>query len=102
MAHKIIVEGDSVVVSVDGRLDANAAPLLEKDLIKLIKEASDLTFDLARLDYVSSAGLRVLLVAYKRVSKEGAMRIVGAHDDVLEMLVATGFAEIFGCQQEDA
>lgn len=96
MSHEIERDGNKLVIVVSGRLDAVSAPDLEADMLAVIGDVDDVAFDLAQLDYISSAGLRVLLVAFKRKQKSGVMHVVNAHDSVADVLEASGFAEIFG------
>ena len=81
-------------LSLDGRLDTTTAPELERELQTSLDSASELTLDLEKLDYISSAGLRVLLSAHKVMSKKGGMKIVNANEIVSEVFDVTGFADI--------
>ena len=67
--------GDSLAIEIIGRLDAATAPKLEKELNASLQGIKTLTFDFSQLEYVASAGLRVLLVAQKRMNKQGSMTI---------------------------
>ena len=95
MTYDIDIQGHTVIVSVAGRLDASTAPELEPDLLAVLEDASDVTIDLEELEYISSAGLRLLLVAHKRMNKQGTMVVANAHGVVLEMLDMSGFSAIF-------
>lgn len=78
-----------------GRLDTNTAPELEHQLRALLPETSVLVLDLDALDYISSAGLRVLLVAQKEMNKKkGQLTLMHVHETVLEVLEVTGFTDI--------
>lgn len=82
-------------VSLAGRLDTNTAPELENTLRALLPTCSDLTLDFADLAYVSSAGLRVLLVAQKEMNrKAGQLTLTHVNEDVMEVLDMTGFTDI--------
>ncbi|MBR1395917.1 MAG: STAS domain-containing protein [Selenomonadaceae bacterium] len=83
--------GDSLVVEIIGRLDAATAPQLEKELNSSLEGIKTLTLDFSQLEYVASAGLRVLLVAQKRMNKQGSMTIKNVSDEVKEVLDMTGF-----------
>ena len=85
------LSGDNLTVEIIGRLDAATAPQLEKDLNSSIDGVKVLTLDLKELEYIASAGLRVLLVAQKRMNKQGSMIIKNVSDDVKEVLDMTGF-----------
>ena len=89
-------EGASLVVKVSGKLDAQSAPELENAMKGALDGILDIAFDLEGLDYISSAGLRVLLAAYKLMGKrEGTMRLVHVGDDVMDILQMSGFADLF-------
>ena len=83
--------GDSLIVNVIGRLDAATAPQLEKELNSSLEGIKSLTLDFSQLEYVASAGLRVLLVAQKRMNKQGDMTIKNVSNEVKEVLDMTGF-----------
>ena len=80
-------------ISLDGRLDTITAPELEAFLTQNSEGISSLVFDCEKLAYVSSAGLRVLLTAHKRM--KGAMKLVGVNEIVMEVMEMTGFSEIW-------
>jgi anti-sigma B factor antagonist len=82
-----------LTVAINGRLDTITAPELEGFLAKNYEGVNSLTFDCEGLVYVSSAGLRVLLTAHKRM--KGAMKLVRVNELVMEVLEMTGFAEIW-------
>lgn len=81
-----------LTVSVDGRLDTVTAPALEQFLIEHRDGVGALTLDLGNLSYISSAGLRVLLGAHKRM--KGAMKLIRVGEVVMDVLEMTGFADI--------
>lgn len=85
-------DGELVVV-VDGRLDTITAPELESFLVNNYEGVTSLTFDCEKLVYISSAGLRVLLSAHKRM--KGAMKLTTVSELVMEVLEMTGFADIW-------
>ena len=84
----------ALTITIAGRLDANTAPLLEEELNASLDGVADLTFDFKALDYVSSAGLRLLLSAQKRMLKQGKMRLVNVCDAVMDVFDMTGFSDI--------
>ena len=86
--------GNEAVIEVVGRLDTTTAPVLDKMIGESIPETSDLTLDLKGLEYISSAGLRVLLSAQKRMRKSGAMKLRNVREEVMEVFEMTGFADI--------
>ena len=93
MEIRKVAEGTALTVYLRGRLDAVTAFQLAKDLNATLANVTDLTLDLADLEYISSAGLRVLLKAQKRMDKQGSMQIRNVQDSVREVLFMTGFAE---------
>lgn len=91
--------GDSLALTLEGRLDTTTAPQLEAELNNSIGSVKTLTFDLAKLAYVSSAGLRVLLKAQKTMNKQGIMTIKNAGQEILEIFEVTGFDEILNIEK---
>ncbi len=87
-------DGTSIVVALEGRLDTTTAPALEAELSGLFAEAEHLTLDFSALEYISSAGLRVLLSAQKAMAKRGGMLIRGVNATIMEVFEITGFADI--------
>ena len=83
--------GDFLTVDVIGRLDAATAPQLEKELNSSLEGINSLTLNFSQLEYIASAGLRVLLVAQKRMNKQGSMTIKNVSEEVKEVLDMTGF-----------
>lgn len=90
MDIKKIADGSALTVEVLGRLDAVSALELDKSL--KLDGVTDLTVDLAELEYISSAGLRTLLKFQKRMDKQGSMKIINVRDNVREVLDMTGFS----------
>ena len=88
------VENQSAVVSLEGRLDTVTAPELENDLQELLPGLTELKLDFANLDYISSAGLRVLLSAQKIMNKQGEMTLTNVSEAVMEIFEVTGFTDI--------
>ena len=93
MEIKKIADGTNLTVELVGRLDAVTALQLDKELSASINGVTDLTVDLAELEYISSAGLRTLLKLQKRMDSQGAMRIKNIRENVREVLDMTGFAD---------
>lgn len=85
---------DSLTIEIGGRLDTTTAPALNKVINENIENIKNLTMDLNNLEYISSAGLRVLLSAQKRMQKIGEMKLIGVCEDVMEVFEMTGFADI--------
>lgn len=88
------VSGGAVTLGLDGRLDTSTSPELEAVLGEVLPSATALTFDLSKLAYVSSSGLRVLLMAQKQMNKRGTMVVTGVNEIVMEVFEVTGFSDI--------
>ena len=86
--------GTDTVIEICGRLDTTTAPVLDKTIGEDIAENTNLTLDLKGLEYISSAGLRVLLSAQKRIQKCGSMKLSNASEEVMDVFEMTGFADI--------
>ena len=86
--------GDAATLIVSGRLDTQTAPELEKELDSVLSGLKELTFDFANLEYVSSAGLRVILKAQKAMNAQGSMKLTGVNDSIMEVFDITGFLDI--------
>ena len=93
MEAKKVFDGASLTLYLSGRLDATTALQLDKDLSSTLDTVTDLTIDLADLEYISSAGLRMLLKAQKRMDRQGAMRIRNIRENVREVLDMSGFTD---------
>ncbi len=89
-----VQNGTSLAVAVEGRLDTTTAPELEAELKKSMESAERLVLDFSKLEYISSAGLRVLLAAHKTMSGKGGMKIIHANEIVREVFDVTGFTDI--------
>ena len=86
--------GNHLCISLEGRLDTTTAPELEKVLSGSLEGVTELTFDMGALDYLSSAGLRILLGTQKRMNKQGSMKVVKVNETIMEIFEVTGFADI--------
>ena len=87
-------EGTTLEIAVEGRLDTTTAPQLEAELKHSIDGITALTMDFANLEYISSAGLRVLLSAQKVMNKQGSMVVRHVNDTISEIFEVTGFVDI--------
>lgn len=94
MKIKKNLNGTALEIALEGRLDTVTAPDLEKELGQSLEGVTDLTLDFSRLDYISSAGLRVLLSAHKTMSAKGSMKVTHVSEIVREVFEVTGFADI--------
>ena len=86
--------GNTLNIALEGRLDTVTAPQLEAELRGALDGVTELNFDLEKLEYISSAGLRVLLSAQKIMNREGTMTVSGASPTVMEIFEVTGFTDI--------
>lgn len=94
MTLKKIQNADALLLEVEGRLDTMTAPELEKVITTQLEGVKHLTLDFAKLEYVSSAGLRVILTAQKRMSAQGDMEVVHVNELIMEVFEVTGFTDI--------
>ena len=89
----------AVTLRISGRLDTTTAPELETAVNAIPSDVKDLTLDMAEVTYISSAGLRVLLGAQKKMSRIGSMKLTGVCEAVMDVLEITGFADILTIEQ---
>ena len=90
--------GNALNLALEGRLDTMTAPQLEAVLKEALPGVEALTFDLEKLEYISSAGLRVLLSAQKTMNKQGTMKVIHANEMIMEIFEVTGFADILNIE----
>ena len=90
---------DALTLSLEGRLDTTTAPQLETELNASMPGVKTLAFDMSKLAYISSAGLRVLLKAQKTMNKQGTMTIRNAGAEILEIFEVTRFDEILNIEK---
>ncbi len=88
------LENDTLVIAPEGRLDTVTAPDLEKCLGESLTGVTTLVLDLEKLDYISSAGLRVLLAAQRTMNRQGSMTLRHVGESIMEILEVTGFTDI--------
>ena len=93
------MDGDILKVALDGRLDTLTSPELEAELKDSLAGVGELIFDLEKLEYISSAGLRVFLSAYKLIGKPGCVKAVNVNDTVAGVFEVTGFDEILDIER---
>ena len=86
--------GSNLEIALEGRLDTMTAPELEAELSGSLKNADSLVLDFSKLNYISSAGLRVLLSAHKSLVNKGGMKVTNVNEIVQEVFDVTGFADI--------
>ena len=85
---------EETIIEIVGRLDTITAPALDKTINEDIGDTKNLVLDLKSLEYISSAGLRVLLGAQKKMQKIGSMKVINVCEEVMEVFEMTGFADI--------
>jgi len=88
------IQNQTLTVAPEGRLDTITAPQFESELRASLEGMTELVFDLEKLVYISSAGLRVLLSAQKTMNKQGTMVLINVRPEIMEILEITGFADI--------
>lgn len=88
------VNGSKLNIALVGRLDTTTSPELEKELKASLDGIQELVFDFAQLEYISSAGLRVLLATQKIMNKQGSMTVCNVNETVMEVFEVTGFVDL--------
>ena len=88
------IENEAAVIALEGRLDTVTAPELEKELKDCLSGLKSLRFDFEKLEYISSAGLRVLLAAQKQMNRQGEMKLTHVNETIMEIFEVTGFSDI--------
>jgi anti-anti-sigma factor len=88
------LSGTNLTIALEGRLDTTTAPLLENELKSTIEGITSLLLDFKELKYLSSAGLRVILAAQKKMNKQGKMEITNVNSTIMEVFEITGFVDI--------
>ena len=94
MTIEIKRNAEETIIELAGRLDTNTAPALDKTISNDIEGTKNLVLDLKSLEYISSAGLRVLLSAQKKMQKIGSMKVINVCEEVMDVFEMTGFADI--------
>ena len=93
-----IEKGTELIIELEGRLDTTTSPELEKELKQSLSGVSSLILDMDKLDYISSAGLRVLLSAQKEMNKQGSMLVKNVNENIMEIFDVTGFVDILNIE----
>ena len=94
MTIEIKKNQEETIIEIVGRLDTITAPALDKTINEDIGDAKNIILDVKGMEYISSAGLRVLLAAQKKMQKIGSMKVTGVCQEVMEVFEMTGFADI--------
>ena len=92
-------DGTTLTVALEGRLDTVTSPHLEGELRTAVNGVTELIFDLTGLEYISSAGLRVLLSAQKVMNRQGKMTIHNVKPEIMEIFEVTGFVDILNIER---
>ena len=90
---------DKLIVELDGRLDTTTAPELEATLKMALNGVTTLEMDLGKLEYISSAGLRVLLSTQKVMNRQGSMTVRNVKPEIMDIFDVTGFVDILNIEQ---
>ena len=98
MTIEIKRNAEETVIELSGRLDTTTAPALDKTINEDLGDAKNLVLDFKNLEYISSAGLRVLLSTQKKMQKSGSMKLIHVCEDVMEVFEMTGFADILSIE----
>ncbi len=93
-----IEKGTELIIELEGRLDTTTSPELEKELKQSLSGVSSLILDMEKLDYISSAGLRVLLSTQKEMNKQGSMLVKNVNENIMEIFDVTGFVDILNIE----
>lgn len=91
-------EKSILTVVPEGRIDTLSAPELEKKLCEIIDDVTELVLDMSKVEYVSSAGLRVILKVQKIMLRQGKMKLVSVNESVMEVFEITGFSDILNIE----
>lgn len=92
--------GNSLCLALEGRLDTTTAPELEVTIRGSVNGIRELIIDMEALDYLSSAGLRVLLGAQRIMNKQGVMRVIHVNETIMEIFEVTGFVDILNIEKK--
>ena len=91
-------EASKLTVVPEGRIDTLSAPELEKKLVEILGGVTELVLDMAKVEYVSSAGLRVILKIQKIMLRQGKMKLISVNESVMEVFEITGFSDILNIE----
>ena len=94
MTIEIKKNTEETIIEIAGRLDTITAPALDKTIAEDLLDTKNLVLDLEGVEYISSAGLRVLLAAQKKMQQIGSMKVIKVREEVMEVFEMTGFADI--------
>ena len=89
---------DSIILAIEGRVDTTTAPQLDDMIKESAKTANSLVLDFEKVEYISSAGLRVLLTGHKAMANKYGLKIINANEDIKEIFEVTGFSDILNIE----
>ena len=89
---------DSIILAIEGRVDTTTAPQLDDMIKEAAKTANSLVLDFKKVEYISSAGLRVLLTGHKAMANKYGLKIINANEDIKEIFEVTGFSDILNIE----
>lgn len=92
------LEGSKLTIAIEGRIDTTTSPQLETELRNSVGSVTELVFDFEKVDYISSAGLRVLLSAQKVMNRQGEMTLINVKPEIMDIFDVTGFVDILNIQ----
>ena len=98
MEYNIITSGSKMVIELEGRLDTITAPKLDSFVRSSLEGITELCIAIEKLEYISSAGLRVLLTAQKIMDKQGRMTVTGCREEIAEIFEITGFSDMLNIE----
>jgi anti-sigma B factor antagonist len=90
--------GEQLILEIEGRIDTKTAPSLETVIQTALEGIRSLVIDLAETVYISSAGLRVILMAQKQMNRQGDMKVIHVSSDLMDIFEVTGFADILNIE----
>ena len=99
MEIKKTIDGKNMTLALEGYLDTSTAPELKQLLTETMDGLDSLTLDFGDLEYVSSAGLRVLLTAHKAMAKKGGLKIIRVNEEIMDSLAVTGLADMLNVEK---
>lgn len=94
MEVNVKLEEQKAILTIEGRIDSSTAPELEKRISKIIKNVNDMVLDFEKVEYITSAGLRVILAASKSISEKGKLLIINTTNIIKEIFDMTGFSSV--------
>ena len=89
---------EKVIMKIEGRLDTITAPQLQNEINSISSDVKELVLDMEKLEYVSSAGLRVILLAQKKMARLGSLKLVSVCETIMEVFEITGFVDILNIE----